>query len=427
MTWHPKQTSKGPPTGTLFVGGGWGAGKTGAGASRFILEVMSHPWTPAYGKKKHPTSIIAAPTNKILTQATLEEFFDRLPPEALLYYRRGSEPEIMLSNGHRVIPYSGKGDLEGVTGICCWIDEVHHRAFSVNHRVFLNLRARLRDKRAKRLLMIATGLPESGWTRDTFDKSTPAHKQILAGTKDNPHIPESLLQEFYESCPSGYEKMYLAGQWMAPATAVYPQFDRGVHLVDMEPDPRAPVHLGIDAGDFGAVVAAVKIRVKVKDVMGYEREEDGLLFFDELLSSNQSVDGQCTLIKTQKNWNITSESTICIDPKIGRDAHQAARAHFPNVRIVRRKQGHHLYPVEAGIRIVQLGLMDVIGNARILFSKKLKGTKHGLIESIESYRRSEKSGAPIKDNIRDHQVDSFRYICCEHIRQRKAETVTYRG
>lgn len=401
--------------------GGWGSGKTRGAAMKAIAIACRNPWTPAYGSAR-PQGLILAPTHKILRQSTMTEF-DRVCPPELIMKRRGPPyQDITLRNGFRFLLNSGESSVEGLTVSMAWIDEVSHPVWASNPHRFLNLMARIRDKDANRLAMIVSGIPESGWVKDTFDKQTPNRICVLAATKDNPHIPQETMTEFYASCPSGQEEKLLGGLWMPPSGAIYPQFDASHHLIDDPGDPRAPCDMSIDVGNQGAVLFGQSRQVRIRDIVGRESKDDGLHIVDQMITIDESVDRMCYRAKTEKPWQVVrGASIITVDPVIRRDELHAIRKHFPEVRIVKRERGHEFYPIESGIRCVQRALRDALGNSRLTFDRKVAAMPNGVIDGLGRYRRNEFTGLAVKDNSRDHCLDALRYLVCERLQPERSK------
>ena len=395
--------------------GGWGSGKTHGGARLALKYAARNPWTPVY-RNNNPTGIIVAPTFRILKQSTMQQF-DQVVPRSAIKKRRGPpHNDIMMANGFRWVLYSGEGEIEGLNACVFWVDEIQHPVFSGDGRRFLNLMARIRDQHSPNMCAITTGLPESGWVRDTFDKGDAADMlTVLCATKDNPNIPEATLQAFYDSCPSGQEEMLLEGRWMSPIGAIYPQYDASIHVVNKVGDTRLPTHIGMDIGNYGAVVLAQEQLVTCKTITGHSQTHRGLHVVDQMVLTDASVETMCYKIKTTTPWEIVpGRSTICVDPTIRRDEVLAIQKHFPGVQIVKRDRGHETFPVEAGIRQVQRGLRDALGNVRLTFAPGLRGKQHGVLDFLQRYRRNDR-GEPVKDNLRDHVGDALRYLVCELI------------
>lgn len=403
--------------------GGWGSAKTTGAAFCFLVGCAEAPWTPAYGNQQHPKSAIVAPNLRTLRQSTLVPLEGVMPPEIIL--RRRGQPfnDILLRNGHMIELHSAESLPEGQSYVNVWADEIHHTNFTL--RKYLNIQARARDPLARRLSVIVSGLPETGWLRDTFDRpDTARRKTMLLATRDNPHIKPEVIAEFLASCPSGQEQALLGGAWMSAMGAIYPQFDPRVHVVDREFDPRIPVDVSFDVGNFSCVLFAQHITVPIRNVVGQITHGDGLLICGQMLPDNLSVDRICYEIKTRTQFLIIKGgSTICVDPTTDRDELAAIRKHFPGVRIVRRERGDTTFPVKTGIRYVQRALMDALGNVRLFFSRSIAGAERGIVAAMPRYRWGE-NGEPVKDNLHDHAQDSLRYVVAEMLpAERRLPTV----
>ena len=395
--------------------GGWGSGKTHGVARIAIKAALRNPWTPEYGDT-NPTGIIVAPTFRILKQSTMAQF-DMLCPRMAVKKRRGPpHNDILMANGFRWVLYSGEAEIEGLNACVFWVDEIQHPVFSGDGRRFLNLMARIRDSKAQTMYQLTSGLPEAGWVRDTFGHDVDDMLTVLCPTTANPYIPQSTMQAFYDACPSGQEESLLGGQWMSPTGAIYPQYDAHRHVTPREGSPDVVTHLGIDIGNYGAVLFGQDAMVQCLDVVGKKVMQKGLHIVDQLLTTDESVDRMCYRIKTETSWQIVpGQSVICVDPTTRRDEFKSLRDHFPGVRVVSRDRGHEMFPVESGIRQVQRALRDALGNSRLTFAPKLRGQPLGVLDFLQRYRRNDKTGEPVKDNLRDHVGDALRYMVCELI------------
>lgn len=403
--------------------GAWGSAKTSGAAQSFFVACARSPWREAYGQT-NPRSALIAPTLSIARQATLTQLLQFCPREFILRHRGHPHNDLLLANGHLIELHSGKGELDGQNYTNVWIDEIHHRAFG--HRKFMNYQARARDPLQPRHLVIASGLPESGWVQETFDRpESPSRKTLLLSTSDNPFITPEVMAELLASCPAGEEAYYLRGGWHAVRGAIYPQFSAATHIVDRGHNPRAPVHVSMDVGNQASVLFGQDIAIPLRNIVGQTSPGKGLLIVGQMQPENMSVDQICYQIKTRTEFHVVpGRSTICVDPTTDRDELAAIRKHFPGVRVVRRERGEDTYSVDTGIRLVKRALRDALGNTRLFFSRTLVGAPRGILEAIPRYKTAEGSDAPIKDNTYDHALDSMRYLVCEMLpAERIAPTV----
>lgn len=426
---------------TIAYLGGWGSGKTHGAARTFFNYCLMNGWHEVYGTST-PKALIVAPTYRVLQQATLVEFFNVCPSAFVLRRRGPPHNDILLANGVTILTHSGEAEIEGITASVVWIDEIHRPTFANHATRFPNLMARLRDKKAPQKAMIVSGLPESGWIRERFD--IPGVKpEILSNGPDKPpvrvykndrqctvlmptvgntHNDPDVVSAYFSQCPSGQEESLLGGNWMPPQGAIYPQFSADIHLTDFRGNADAVTHIGLDIGDHGAMLFAQQAPAQIRNIVGRQHTENGLIVVDQILTHDQSVDAMCYQAKTRTGWNIFGpNTTICTDPTTRRDETKAIRKHFPNARIVKRERGHETFPIESGIRLTQSALRDALGNVRLRFWRGLADESLGVIDGLQRYRRNPVTGLPVKDNSRDHCLDALRYLAAEWLRTEKPE------
>lgn len=423
VRWEPRNGARHT---TEAILGGWGSGKTTAAVRRVLRLALQLRRTADYGRSEAPTVLVGAPTSRVLRDATWAKLEAAIPPALVSRKRAFPTPEIELVTGVRILGYSAEAELEGVDAAIAYLDEIAHPAWAQHERRYLNWTARLRDARAPRRAMIVSGLPESGWVRDTFDVQDQLHRHtLLCGTKDNWFLPESMLQTFLEACPSGYQEAYIEGRWMPPQHAVYPQYAESLHVVAEDGDPRQPVHLGIDVGNYGAIVVAQERLVRLNSpVAGSSGSDKGLLIVDEMLTENLSLDRMLIDLRTQRPWQHVA--SVAIDPTTRKDEMAALRRHFPSARVIKWQRGDDYYDVETGIRCVQRALRDALENVRLVFAASLKGRSRGVLDAIQRYRRNPASQLPVKDNLRDHVQDALRYVVCGQLPTHRGEFGTLR-
>ncbi len=388
--------------------GSWGSGKTSGAARKFFRVVCQNPWRPVYGNG-NPKSVIIAPTHRILKTATLPQLEKLIPREAILKRRGPPENDILLINGHRILLISGEAELEGLDACCVWVDEIQHSTFASNPNLLSNYKARLRDPYSSRLALIVSGLPTSGFVRENFDISGPNRITILAGSAQNTYLRQETKQLMMEQCPSGQEGALIHGQWMSPDNVVYPQYDASRHITPREGDRNQVTHIGLDVGNFGAILFSQEIPVDVRNMHGKTTKEPGLLVCHQILTHDLSVEAQCLKAKEAGYSIVPGKSYICVDPTIRRDELNAIRKHFPGVQIKKSEEKDNFFAVETGIRHTQRTLKDAFGNIRLQFSQSISKEPKGIIDGIQRYSRNPQ-GIAIKDNSRDHALDALRYL-----------------
>lgn len=397
--------------------GSWGFGKTTGAGRKFLKRALQNPWTPKYGDDC-PKAVIAAPTHRILTEVTVPKFLANVPQE-LIRKRKDSFPSpfIQLINGLKIFLVSADAELEGFDLCLFWTDEIHHPFFASHPAQYLNYVARLRDPNAPIMSMIVSGLPTAGWVRDRFDRDP--HDQrgvtILGAMRDNPFLPEATREQLLLACPAGSEGLYVNGQWGLPIGATFPMYDSTIHLSRDRGEPQVPVHLGIDVGQHGAILAAQMVPVRVRGITGHETTAQAMLIVDQILTEAAGVDEALTRFRTETRWEvIRGRSKICVDPTIRKDELNAIRKHFPGVQIVIRQRADQYYDVENGLEHVRLCLRDTFGNARIRFWDGLARTRYGVVDSIQAAKGNPHTGKLyLKDDSHDHVICALRYLATE--------------
>lgn len=397
--------------------GGYGAGKSEGVARKFFRRCAAAAWSEGYGENQ-PSAVAIAPSSRILHRVTIPKLDNLIPRDLILSRRKSPYPMITLVNGCQIHFVSAEADFEGEGLHAIWCDEIQHPAYT--SAKFTNYLARLRDPHQPVLSMLVSGLPVAGRVRETFDLSQlPAEERrnritILAGTRDNPHIPQSTIDAIMATVPSGQQSNLIGGDWMMPEGAVFSMFSNDLHLVDDRGDKSRPTSLGIDIGQHGAVVFGQEIMVPERD----GKQGLGALICDEILTEGLDVEAACVQAKA-RGWNVLpSKSEIYVDPTIRGVELATIRRHFPGVHVVVRDREDPFYYVEEGVRHFQAQLRNAWLEVHLKISRHLNA-KNGLVDSIVSARRHEASGALVKDDAKDHVLDAARYLIVGMLRPKR--------
>lgn len=402
--------------------GGYGSGKSVGAARKMARRCLATSRTASYDETyspDHPTQAACiAPTGRILQRVTIPKLEACLPRDLILTKRKSPHPSITLINGCQIHFVSAESEFEGEDLHTIWCDEIQHPAYTAAK--FTNYLARLRDPYQAILSMIVSGLPVAGRVRETFDLAQLPPEQrrnritILAGTRDNPHIPRSTIEAIMATVPSGQQASLIGGGWMMPEGAVFSMFQNDLHLVDSRGDKAKPTSLGIDIGQHGAVVFGQEDLVKEHD----GRIGQGLLIVDELLTEGLDVEAACIKAK-ERGWQVVpSKSEIYVDPTIRGVELGVVRKHFPGVHVVVRDREDPFYYVEEGVRHFQAQLLNAWNDVHLRISRHLAAT-NGIVDSIVSARRHEASGALVKDDSKDHVLDAARYLVVGMLRPKR--------
>lgn len=110
---------------------------------------------------------------------------------------------------------------------------------------------RVRDPRAKKLQHVFGGTPEGmGWLYDILITKGKEEDTFVkfASTRDNIHLPEYVVEQYYEQFPARIAKMYLEGQFMPLAEAqVYFAYNPERHDdKKLAIQKHIPLNIGID-------------------------------------------------------------------------------------------------------------------------------------------------------------------------------------
>ncbi len=389
--------------------GGWRSGKTRGCALALIANAIANPWRADYGEDR-PFSLVIGLTHKVLVDSAYREIKSILPPEMILKETKGASWEILLANGHVIKFRTAKGRIEGASACGVWLDEAH---LLPDEQLFLNYQMRASDALGQRFLVLVSGLPESGWLQDTFDR--PEHAAdamrlvLFARTADNHYNPPHVIEQFRSSVSRTTAIKYLEGQWMPREGVIYYEWDPRVHLVDIPGDRSKPCHLGVDIGNQGAVLWFQEVDRTIKNARGDVTKEKGLHVIDEILPDAQSVE-QTMRTVAARGWVIhPTASIIFVDPTTRADEFESIRRVFgTQIQIVRKFRGDKAENVEYGHDAVNAAFRDADGNVRLTLYSGLPRMQRSLITVITRYHRNAQ-GRPVRDDKVDHVLDSFRY------------------
>lgn len=401
---------------TLAALGGWGSSKTTAIARALCKLAMLNPKTPAYGQT-FPLSVVMAPTNKILRSATMRAIEKVIPKGALRRVRGTPHNDWLWANGHLTVFWSAEAEFEGVDICGLVVDEVSHRIYQDSDR-WMNMVARVRDPLSPRMAILVAGLPEQGWVRDTFEirEESKSRVTVLSGMEDNLYLPIESIEAYRANCPAGQEDFFLKGRWRMPEHAVYSQFNSSIHVSADELERGKLTHAAVDFGEKSHILVYQESRA-FKGGLPLIGEK-GLLFGEEIHMEKQDSVAQAAALRklaSERGWVIGAGSIIDCDPTGVSEQKKPFTDAFPGARVIQTQRGDRYNEIEDGIRVTQRAMMDSTGVSRVRFSRRLMGRKHGAIDAIQSYRRNPQTQKPIKDNLRDHAADCFRYACARHL------------
>lgn len=386
--------------------GYWGSAKTMALMAEVLTVAAENPWTPEYGPLV-PRIVVTGPVDRTVVKVIMPKFRQVCPRELIRRVRGKPYPSVELINGCTIDFASFEAVIEGDDLVGVAVDEVHKMTDPTQLQ---NLRNRCRDPFASRRQFMAAGLPESGWVRETFDTSVmPEHERrrrftLLVATAQNTHLPKAHAESVMSSAPSIHAQAITGdkngdGVWLPPLNALYAMFDARRHVVPYARyrADRPIAAVGLDVGRSSAAVLV--------------QEEPGpvVLVVDEIIAHASSVEDLASAVKASHGPRLRQGYTrVAVDPTIRDDELDALYRVLPGLEIVKRGRTDPFYAVEPGIRMVQAALLNARGETRLFFTDNLK-IRRGILDSMQNTKFSERTGARVKDNTRDHAEDALRY------------------
>ena len=249
--------------------GGYGSGKTRTGAEEITRHILSTP---------RGQTLIGAQNMPQLNMTAKDMFFKVFPDDLIEDYNKSKEI-LITKNGHIVLfrPLDDEGKIRSLNLTAWWIEE----ASEVSFEIFVQLKARLRNKVAKHRVGILTSNPDLGWIRTEFllksarienaevpyhqepEDIHPAYSSFIAPTRLNYHLPDDYIENVAHGKPEWWKKRYLEGSFEHTEGAVYPKFAEAI----IEPVPIPKHWPRYFAADFGlrdptaGLVAAVDPRL----------------------------------------------------------------------------------------------------------------------------------------------------------------------
>ncbi len=400
--------------------GGWGSGKTRGAALCFLANCLANPWAREVYGDDRPFSIVMGTTRNVLRDSAHRELRALTPSALIARERTHPDWEWDLVTGHRIVFRTVKGLTEGASACGVWVDEVH---LVPTEARWLNYQSRAREPRARRRLVLASGLPEHGWLQSVFDGYPDAEHAtvgrgasvrsgnrltLFASSLDNHYLPAEVLEEFRRSASGKTAAKYIDGRWMTPERLVYFEFDPRVHIVDDPGSRDQPVEVGLDVGDKSAVVFFQHRQRSCKNEAGRRFVSAGLHVVDELAPRQVSTEDVCRQIR-DRGWLISpAKSALYVDPTIRRDEINAIRRVFPDVPLVRKSRRGRADSTEAGHHAINAALRDADRNVRLTIGSHLPRDEDSLYYAILNFRRGP-NGLPHRDDKIDHKVDALRY------------------
>ena len=382
--------------------GGWGSGKTYAGAREAVKLAIKNP---------HSDGFVSAPTFPMLSRVTLRAFREALP-KGLIRKESKGERFIELHNRSRI--YYGSTDrpntLEGSNLSWAWLDEARF----ADLQAFEILLGRIRCPNASRLQLILTTTPEMNWIYDEFGKGKKDRGLYIGRTDENTKLDPSFIDNLKATLSPQAYKLYAEGGFVTLSGGVFPDFDMNIHCCEIQHDPSIPVDMAIDFGFRKPAVLFCQTIPKCHQHKAF----DCLHVLDELMPDNTpTVRLTSAILKylRRKGWR----GTKCYVDPAGR-----AKNVVHGISDVDVMEAHGLSCVwtmnpqdrniNNGIELIRSKLKNMHGGSSLFISRHLIENKRGLVRALlmSKYPKlSSGSNEPIKDGLVDHARDCLRYYC----------------
>lgn len=355
---------------TAFVGG-IGSGKSHAGAVK-ALGQMSNPGL----------GMVVAPTYAMLRDATVRTFLE-LAGLVVKKFHSG-EMRIELRNGAEALFRSADNPerLRGPNLSWAWIDE----AALCRPGTWEIIIGRLREAGRAGTCWVTTTPKGRNWLYDRRGEMT----LFKASTADNPYLDTGFVKSLQDAYTGQFARQELEGEFVTFDGLVYEEFDRELHVIDVDRKKNVRYVAGVDEGYTNPSVILV---------CGID--SDGRVNVAEEFYKRRMLQGDVVAHAQNlaRDWNIEA---FYVDPSaagliaemasVGLTVHEANNAVMPGIQSVKAR-------------------LAVLGDGRPRLA--LDAGCVNLAAEFESY--SWKSGrAGIRDEpekVNDHALDALRYVC----------------
>jgi len=225
-----------------------------------------------------------------------------------------------------------------------------------------------------------------------------------APTRDNPHLPPGYL----DSLRAGYSKRQweqeVEARLLRPDGAVFPMFDRGIHLRPWRYD-----------STISAYTMAVDWGHSHPSVLFMQQTHDGaVVIFDEFCEDNVPRDHLRDYI-LQKVKRLGRPPTDIAADRAVKSENQWIRGALPTSRVHTMKTRAD-QDIRTGLQIIEAALEPVDAPPRLFVADHLASNPppRGIVRCFEGYRwarlaNGATSDRPQKCGVFDHSIDALRY------------------
>lgn len=372
-------------------------GKTESGAIEMVMcAEEKRGYTPS--KIDPPLGVIIAPTTDMLRRLSLQKFLAY--GDQFIRGRHKTHQEISWHNGTQILGISADKPqrLEGVKANWIWLDEV----FQMPEQIFLESIARVSDTKG---LIWCTGSlgtqytnPKAHWVFKRFKEMPIDGSRCFEwATADNPYFPPDELERMRDTLdPRTFRQMFEI-DWSVPGTAlVYDEFSDANIIRGYVYDPALPTYVVVDWG-WAHKMACLFVQ--------YDRLNDKVYIFDEIVASRLRIDQLCERIMSRP-YKITE--WIC-DIAGNQEREQTGISNVKWFESKGIKFKFRRCGVQHGITIVRGYVRNTKGINR-LFIDEIKCPK--TVDNMRNYSYPQKNGIILNENPvkkDDDPADAVRY------------------
>ncbi|MHA1661878.1 MAG: phage terminase large subunit [Candidatus Thorarchaeota archaeon] len=373
------------PAVNVLLYGGARSGKTYMVLCEMVFVALQYPGSRQLAGRLYLTDALAS----LWTETLLKVLSDFVPSAA--YKTNKTEHVVRFTNGSEIF-VAGFDDKERTEKILgrefCRIYLNECSQLSYNTVVLVKTRlAQKVDGLVNKMFYDENPPSPSHWTYKLFIQGMDPKSNLILKKPDaycalqmNPihnieNLPDGYLDQLAEM-PEEQRRRFLDGEFVTPAGSIFRQFDREKHLIAFEDIPDCEMYsVGVDLGKITAAI-----------LIGFWKEF--VYVIDEIYEEEITNSSMNDLIEAE--WG--EYPYVCyLDHNHGPAVLQEYSNSYPAVK------GNN--SVAEGNNLMQ----QLFEKDRLLVCEDCIV----FIYQLESYRRNEKTGKPIK--VEDHALDAGRY------------------
>ena len=433
----------------VFVGGGWGSGKTGWLCMELLRCAAANP---------NSYSLVVSPSYRLQRRTVMTTIEELLAPTVVgrrarwpIGYEKARETlgplardwsagDLCLTwwTGHRTYFASADvpGSLEGVNVCAVFVDEgrlIRRSAWEIAS-------ARVRDTRSAMLRRCVSSVPVHGWLWDEFGRGVDGRTYLQARTRDNPFLPPSYADDLAATLSPQMARAYLDGEFVVLEGLVFWTYDPtpacdGGSLLPVRTEPGRPTYGVLDFGgrspyfglsqDIPVIDTPRGVEVATAGRM-VECATDEIVMADQLsVAHAQAVADLCiergvvlSDVYCDPAGRARNDQTGLADVAVYRSVLQSAGVLRGSLRWPSSLLDRH---IPNGVEVLRARLQSATGQRSFFVAEHLTEGAHtgrmprghvGIHGALTGYRYPENrpgSDEPLKDGIHDHAADSWRY------------------